>query len=73
MCLLAVSKGLRQVILPYPIWHQNHTYSGQVMGIRTDFCEIMEKGKQMIESRKPEIINGENWGLGEHELKETKV
>jgi hypothetical protein len=33
----------------------------------------MEKGKQMIESRKPEIINDENWGLGEHELKETKV
>lgn len=72
MVLLAAFAGLEQVILRYPIYHQEHDRSAhrtRPLTVLTDLAEF----KEMLKSKKPVSPNQENWGLGLLSLPEVSV
>jgi len=75
ICFMAASLGLRQVLLESPlrIYHQEHDRSGHTTRPLTDFHLLSEGGRKMLESRTPEILNDDDWGLGRQALGEDWV
>lgn len=71
-CFLAQSLGLKQIALKPPrhIYHQEHDRSEHAKRPQTSFDEIRRLGEKMLETSRPEIVNDENWGLGDQPLPE---
>jgi hypothetical protein len=67
MVYLAVAAGLRQMILPYPIYHQEHDRSEQNGRPMTVLSQVPAL-RRMLETGNLEITNDENWGLGNSKL-----
>jgi hypothetical protein len=74
-CYLAAALGLQQVVLKSPlrIYHQDHDRSEHTTRPLTDYRQYLEHGTTMLESGRPEILNGEDWGLGGEQLPECLV
>lgn len=74
-CFLATALGLRQIVLKRPlrIYHQEHDRSEHTKRPLTDYQQYLEHGKRMLESRRPEILNSEDWGLGYKQLPECWI
>ena len=64
---MAASFGLKQVVLPDPIYHLEHDRSEQATRPLTELDQI-PAFREMIESRRPHIANSENWGLADVNL-----
>jgi hypothetical protein len=67
MVYLAATAGLRQTILPYPIYHQEHDRSEQNARPLTVLNQLPAL-RRMLETGNLEIPNDENWGLGNSQL-----
>jgi hypothetical protein len=67
MVFIAAIAGLKQIVLPFPIFHQEHDRSDQATRPLTVLEEI-PAFRQMRETGEPVITNDENWGLGNVEL-----
>lgn len=76
MLMNIVALGLNEVILPYPIFHQEHDRRFDFGSISDDmhkmYDKLQTKGKEVLVSNKPYIANGDNWGLKNYEL-ETSI
>ena len=72
MVYVAAIAGLRQIILRYGIYHQEHDHSEQAGRPWTVPSEIPAL-QQMLETRRVQITNGENWGLGDIDLRSVPV
>ncbi|MCB9234396.1 MAG: hypothetical protein H6581_22270 [Bacteroidia bacterium] len=78
MVIVAATSGLREVVLPWPAYHQNHDrrYSCD----ETEANPIVDKaykiyeanGRKMMAEKKPMIVNDDNWGLKGMELPEEE-
>ena len=64
---VAVTAGLRQVVLPDPIYHMEHDRSEQAARPWTVLDKI-PAFREMIQSGRPHIANSENWGLANANL-----
>jgi hypothetical protein len=64
---VAVTSGLKQVVLPDPIYHMEHDRSEQAARPWTVLDKI-PAFREMIEKRRPHIANSENWGLADVNL-----
>jgi len=64
---VAATSGLRQVVLPDPIYHLEHDRSEQTARPWTVLDKIPEF-REMIQKRRPHIANSENWGLADVNL-----
>jgi hypothetical protein len=64
---IAATAGLRQTVLRFPIFHQEHDRSDRATRPLTVLEEI-PAFRQMRETSQPVITNDENWGLGNAEL-----
>ena len=64
---VAVTAGLKQVVLPDPIYHLEHDRSEQAARPWTVLDKI-PAFQEMIQSRRPHIANSENWGLADVNL-----
>jgi len=69
-CILAASLGLRQILLPDPmrIYHQEHDRGEHGTRPHTDYQRYLQDGEKMLRYGKPEILNDDNWGIGEEDL-----
>jgi len=72
MVNLAAIAGLRQVIVPDRIYHQEHDRSEQSQRPLTDFYGNPTL-QRMLETRRAEITNGENWGLWDTDLRSVPL
>src|ERR1700739_4804747 len=64
---VAATSGLKQVVLPDPIYHLEHDRSEQTARPWTVLDKIPEF-REMIQKRRPHIANSENWGLADVNL-----
>ncbi len=67
LCVLAVSAGVRQVILPsrMHIYHQEHDRSVQSKRPMTSYETWRQESEQMLKEHKPLIVNDDDWGLAD--------
>jgi hypothetical protein len=72
MVLLAAFAGLEQVVLKYPIYHQEHDRSAHRMRPLTILMDVPEF-REMLKSRRPVTPNQEDWGLGTLSLSEVII
>lgn len=72
MTIAAHIAGLLQVVIPYPIYHIEHSRAEQ-LSRPTAVLENIPGFNKMIEAEKPVIINDKNWGLENMRLRETVV
>jgi hypothetical protein len=72
MVLLAWAAGLKQLVLPYRIYHQEHDRSEHGLRPMT-VLERIPEFREMRETRRVVITNGDNWGLGDVTLPECGV
>jgi hypothetical protein len=75
ICFMAASSGLQQRILesPFRVYHQEHDRSEHSKRPLTDYQQYLDRGRRMLEARRPEIFNDENWGLSHEQLPEDWV
>jgi len=69
---VAATSGLKQVVLPDPIYHLEHNRSEQTARPWTVLDKIPEF-REMIQKRRPHIANSENWGLANVNLPSFSV
>lgn len=75
--VMAAMLGLKQELLPAPVYHQDHERRYGWDSIRNDevFREVFEKfqrqANQMVKEKRPLIENPENWGLPEETFEES--
>jgi len=72
MVFLASAAGLKQLVLPYRIYHQEHDRSQHSQRPLT-VLENIPAFREMQETRRPVITNREDWGLGDVELPESQL
>jgi hypothetical protein len=72
MVHLAWAAGLKQLVLPYRIYHQEHDRSAHAGRVLIEL-EDMPGFRQMVETRRPVITNGDEWGLCGIALPECRV
>lgn len=73
----ALASGLKEKILPFPVYHQQHTntfehnapdYYEDVM-----FKRLISDSNRMFKEQKPLTGNDESWGLGNIKLEEIRL
>jgi hypothetical protein len=72
MVYLAAIAGLHQNILCDSIYHQEHDRSEQSARPQTVLDDIPAL-REMLETRRPIVTNGEHWGLGDLELQTVRI
>lgn len=72
MTILSHIGGLLQVLLPQPIYHQEHDRSLQYLR-PTAILENTPQYLEMLKIRNPVLVNTENWGMEGKRLKEEKI
>jgi len=74
-CFLAAALGMEQVVLKSPlrIYHQEHDRSEHTKRPLTNYEQYLEHGRIMLESGRPDILNDEDWGLGDLQLPEYLI
>ncbi|MGA2108556.1 MAG: hypothetical protein ABSH25_13040 [Syntrophorhabdales bacterium] len=72
MVCVASAAGLREVALPYRIYHQEHGRSEQALRPAIG-VENMPGFREMLETKRPTIVNGDKWGLGDVALPEYEI
>ena len=80
----AYYSGIREVILPYPIYHMEHRIGWGPSAEQTSLVEKLDSSgipyvsfprflqlvKRLAESKGDRYFNGENWGLSDQQLAE---
>ena len=73
----ALASGLKEKILPFPVYHQQHTntfehnapdYYEDIM-----FKRLKSESNRMFQEQKPLSWNDEHWGLGNIKLEEIRL
>ena len=72
MTIMSHIAGLLQVILPFPIYHQEHDRTAQLLR-PTAVLENMPAFEKMLDTNQPVVMNDDNWGLAKVKLKETVI
>lgn len=72
MVLIATLANIKQVVLPYRIYHQEHDRSEQTQRPLTNLAE-MPVVRMMLETRELRVQNDKNWGLGHLRLTTVDV
>lgn len=76
MMLNILGLGLKELIFPYPIFHQEHERRFDFGKISNEmhamYAKLQKIGKKVLAENKPHITNDEDWGLKNYEL-ETKL
>lgn len=74
-CHKALAYGLNQIVLKNPmrIYHQEHDRTGRGKRPRTDYQHYLEYGKKMVTTKKPIILNKEEWGFDDYHLPEYQI
>jgi hypothetical protein len=67
LCYLAIFSGLKQTVVPFPIYHQEHDRSDQRTRPLTVLNEL-PLFKDMVVTGQPRNSNNSNWGLGGENL-----
>jgi hypothetical protein len=79
LCIAAAASGLRQVILPAPVYHQEHVRAVDWTDLSTatrpvtDYAEFDSAAREMLAARRPLVVNGNAWGLGGEDLPESLI
>ena len=78
LCYMAASSGLRQVILqePHRVYHQEH--AGMFLGSSDerpvmDYQQYRAWCEEMVRTRRPLHVNGDDWGFGRESFKEFEM
>ena len=77
--VMAASLGLKEIIFPLPIYHQDHQRrydqhdNPNDKDARNMLLQFYRDGKQMESSGKPMIYNDSNWGWGNLSFEETAI
>ena len=77
--LMAASLGLKEIIIPFPIYHQDHQRrydqhdNPNDKDSRNMLLQFYRDGKQMESSGKPIIYNNSNWGWGNLSFEEKTI
>jgi len=69
---LASAAGLRRLVLPYPIYHQEHDRGEHLVRPATVLLSL-PAFREIYERQRPVITNSENWGLGSVSLPECSI
>lgn len=72
MVIMANVAGMLQVILPYPVYHQEHNRSPQKLR-PTAVLDSYQEFREMMKDEKVVLINDDNWGLGNFDLSEDRL
>ena len=72
MVYLASAAGLKQLVMPHRIYHQEHGRSEQALRPAIG-VENMPGFREMLETKRPTIVNGDKWGLGDVALPEYEI
>ncbi len=81
LVIMAASAGLRQVILPGSsrLYHEDHERSVDYSDLKSSsrplvaYEEWLAAANSMLSQMKPLAFNKENWGLGNHDLREHAI
>lgn len=74
MVIQAASFGLQEVILPFPIYHQEHErrYDATTENLkyRDAYLNFQSQSQEMLKNKHPKIYNSKNWGFFSKQLEE---
>lgn len=76
--VVAGTSGLKETILQWPIYHQEHDrrYDAQKDEfspvLRNAYLFFQEEAQQMIQQKRHKIYNPDNWGLADYRLEEVE-
>jgi hypothetical protein len=77
MVVQAASFGLKEVILPFPIYHQEHErrYDATTENLkyREAYMDFQNQAQEMLQKKQPKIYNSENWGFSSVSLEEITL
>jgi hypothetical protein len=63
--------GLRETYLPHPLYHVEHARFDDPTTPQVSYEELGRWALRMHRSGEPIVSNGEDWGLGGHDLRES--
>jgi hypothetical protein len=78
MVIMTAMSGLKEKVLMWPIYHQDHERRYDCENIKEDkflydtYHNFQKKAQDMLKAKKPTIDNDENWGWVKHEFKEVE-
>lgn len=74
MVVQAACFGLQEVILPFPIYHQEHErrYDATTENLkyRAAYLKFQKDAQEMIKKKEPKIYNSKDWGFSSVQLEE---
>jgi hypothetical protein len=69
---LASAAGLNQLVIPHPIYHQEHDRAEHAVRPQTVLDRLPEFS-EMLATGRPVVINGPDWGMGHISLPEYEM
>ena len=75
LCSMARSYGLSQLTIKNPsrIYPQGHDPGEMAPQPATNYGQHWSDTKRMLRSKKPIILNDDNWGLGQEDLRQKAI
>ena len=76
MVVMAFTSGLKEQVLKWPIYHQEHQRrydadkSGEDQSLRDAYLQFQDDAQRMLKDKKPIIYNNEDWGLRDFQFDE---
>ncbi len=75
MVIQAAALGLREEILPWPVYHQEHERRFNALEKRPEYISAYQNfqrdAQDMLRARRAKVYNDENWGLATFDLSKT--
>lgn len=75
MVIQAAALGLREKILPWPVYHQEHERRFNALEQRPEYINAYQNfqkdAQDMLRERKAKVYNDENWGLATFDLSKS--
>lgn len=73
----SVSSGLKEEIIPYPIFHQEHDrrydHSPENKMYQKEYFYFQSEAQKMLKNKAPKVYNTESWGLINFDLPEKII
>jgi hypothetical protein len=73
----AAASGIKEKTFPYPVFHKEHERRYDALKNdpeqRKVYLDYQHRAKRMVIAGRPEIFNGDDWGLGKMEIPETLI
>ncbi len=74
MVIQAAALGLKETVLPFPIYHQEHERrydaNDENPEYRKAYLTFQSEAQKMLAEKKPAVYNNEDWGLNKFDLEE---